>query len=462
MLPLAHNFPTLTLIATMALLCVVVGASLWLWRFDRSMRDVVRSARELARGNLSATVNARGPLHLTALSDALNVMAVQLEDRLSAVVEQRNTTGAILSSMVEGVLALDLDERIISINRAGTEMLRVVPEQIVGRSIQESIRNTTLHSLVGQTLELGGATQGETTLRGRHESEADRYVQVQTAPLKDSHGHRLGVLMVLHDVTELRRLESVRRDFVANVSHEVKTPVAAVKAAVETMLDNPEMHGPQAEWCLKIVQRQAGRLEAIVEDLLTLARIEQQQGELLAEIEAQPLAPLVFAALQTCQSKADERLIKIVNRVPAYLTAQVNGPLLEQALINLIDNAVKYSEPKTTVTLDGLREGDEVVLAVRDQGRGIEPQHLTRVFERFYRTDRARSREMGGTGLGLAIVKHAAETLHGRVSVDSRPGHGSVFRIHLIPAVDLPALPTGTSGTSGTPTSEGAVGHRIP
>ena len=256
-------------------------------------------------------------------------------------------------------------------------------------------------------------------------------IQLQSAILRDEDGRHIGLVLVLHDVTQLRRLESVRRDFVSNVSHEVKTPVSAIKAAVETVLDLPGQDDPDAQRFLQIISRQADRLAAIVDDLLSLARIEQGQEAVLADMKPNPLWPIAAAAIETCEAAAEAKHIHVACECDREVKARVNEQLLTQAVINLIDNAVKYSDTDTSVLVTCEASDREVVLTVTDQGRGIEPKHLPRVFERFYRTDKARSRELGGTGLGLSIVKHVAEVHGGRVSVDSEPGVGSTFRIHL-------------------------------
>ncbi|MEM6391337.1 MAG: ATP-binding protein [Planctomycetota bacterium] len=448
-----------------------LGVAWWQVRRVRGLVEALMdAARRMARGDLSVRVDTQGPFHLGELAASLNRMARQLDDRLSTVVQQRNELGAVLSSMQEGVLAIDLEERVLSVNRAASGLLGVGGVggvgggQIIGRLLAEVVRNTTLQALVRQTLEKGSGVQGETTLRAGESGEdgvtpADRYVQVQTASLRDADGARQGVLVVLHDVTALRRLESVRRDFVANVSHEVKTPVSAIKAAVETMLDDPELPREQGETFMAMIKRQADRLDAIVEDLLSLARLENQQGELLAEVEVQPMSrvgSVAQAAMETCQAKAKEKSIALVyesvTAEEGRVGALINAMLLEQALVNLIDNAVKYSPPETRVRVRVDRLAEEIVVSVIDEGRGIEPRHLARVFERFYRTDRARSRELGGTGLGLSIVKHVAETMGGRVSVDSLPGEGSTFRVHLLTA----ELPAGVSGMGSASTESSA------
>lgn len=230
----------------------------------------------------------------------------------------------------------------------------------------------------------------------------------------------------------LHKLEAMRSDFVANVSHEVKTPVSAIKAAVETMQSDPTMAPQDMERFTKIIARQADRLSAIVDDLLSLARIEQHAGQIYAELQSEPIAPVIEAACETCSVHAEEKQIRLKRTCDPELVAPINAPLLEQATVNLIDNAIKYSPEGTRVDVHVRLNGREVMIEVIDEGRGIEPEHLPRLFERFYRTDKARSRALGGTGLGLSIVKHVAEAHGGRVSVDSRINHGSTFRIHLL------------------------------
>jgi two-component system phosphate regulon sensor histidine kinase PhoR len=271
----------------------------------------------------------------------------------------------------------------------------------------------------------------------RSASEDRRIIEATSAILRDAAGRRMGAVLVLHDVSELRRLESIRQDFVANVSHEIRTPISAIKAAAETLFDDLDYAPDQPtdpqmlRNFLGIISRQAERLHAIVEDLLALARIEQGKREDAIELEPGPLSPVIAAAVETCQAKADEKGISVRVRCETGLMAMMNRTMIEQAIINLIDNAVKYSPEGRKVELVASQDTSEAKIQVIDQGRGIDAVHLPRLFERFYRTDRARSRQMGGTGLGLSIVKHIAEAHGGRVSVESMPGQGSTFTLSI-------------------------------
>lgn len=423
---------------------VLAGAALFgavmlaiLLLISRSIRRLRQAADRLAQGDLSERAAVTGPLQLSALADSLNQMATQLQDRLAAVVQQRNELGTVLSSMVEGVIAIDLDERILSLNPAAAALLSVNPGQAIGKTLQEVVRNTALHDLVARTLKNSSPVEGELTLRSHEDTQEqneDQYLQMHSAMLRDADGSCRGAVIVLHDVTRLRKLEVVRRDFVANVSHEVKTPVSAIKTAVETLMMDDAMEPADAQRFLQIVARQADRLTAIVDDLLSLARLERDSARIRAELQPMPVDDVIRAALDTCQATAATKSISVSLLCDAALRAQINAPLLEQAMVNLIDNALKYSPEKTTITIATEQAEQEVVISVQDQGRGIAPEHLPRVFERFYRTDQARNRSVGGTGLGLSIVKHVAQAHGGRVSVSSVLGKGSTFRIHLMPA----------------------------
>jgi two-component system phosphate regulon sensor histidine kinase PhoR len=240
-----------------------------------------------------------------------------------------------------------------------------------------------------------------------------------------------GAVVVLHDVTELRRLENVRREFVANVSHELRTPVTTIKGFIETLRDGTLDDREQAEYFLEIIARHADRLHAIIEDLLSLSRLEQGAEATELPRTETVLADVLQAAVQDCAAKAMARQVTVTVACDPALRARINAPLLEQAIVNLLDNAINYSKDNSRVWLEANQAGSELTIHVRDQGIGIPQQHLPRLFERFYRVDKARSRERGGTGLGLAIVKHITLAHDGRVSVTSAVGQGSAFSLHL-------------------------------
>ena len=364
---------------------------------------------------------------LAKLVEALNYMAAQLDDRFRTITQQRQEQEAILSSMVEGVVAVDNHDRLITLNKAGARLLMVNPEMAKGQSIQEIIRNKELQRFLQQTRAAAAPAEGEIVLNGLSE----RFIQLHGTKLLDSRNQAIGVLLVMNDVTAMRRLERVRRDFVANVSHELRTPITSLKGFIETLQAGAIQEPENALSFLKIMARQADRLNQIIENLLTLSRIEQEEEEGKVCLSLEPLQAVLQAAIQISAIRAAEKHINVVLNCPDGFQAYINPPLLEEAVVNLIDNAVKYSPPETTVKVEAEQTGEKVLIHVRDQGRGIAMEHLPRLFERFYRVDPSRSRKVGGTGLGLAIVKHIAQAHDGWVTVDSTLGQGSVFTLHL-------------------------------
>jgi two-component system phosphate regulon sensor histidine kinase PhoR len=259
----------------------------------------------------------------------------------------------------------------------------------------------------------------------------ERFLQAHGTILHDAEDRGIGALVVLNDVTRIRKLESVRREFVANVAHEIRTPVTSIKGFVETLLDGALENPKNAEHFLNIIGRQAERLNAIIEDLLSLSRIEQETESAEIALKEGRIIDVLQAAVQLCEKKAAGKKIAVRLACEEDVSAKINPPLLEQALVNLIDNAINYSGRGSPVHVEAARGDTEIIIGVRDQGCGIAKQHLPRLFERFYRVDKARSRKLGGTGLGLAIVKHITQAHGGNVTVESTPGEGSTFRIHL-------------------------------
>lgn len=412
--------------AISALLSLIVSR-----RIARPLEEMTLEAERFARGDLGQRLPVTGSLEIAALGSALNRMAAELDERIQARARQNNEMEAVLSSMSEGVIAVDPEERILRINQAAARLLAVTPAQATGRRVLEVARKAELQRFVARVLASHEMEEEDLCLPG---PDGERSLQMRGAPLRDLGGREIGALMVFNDVTRLRRLESVRRDFVANVSHELKTPITAIKGSVETLLGGGALGEPAAaERFLAIVARQASRLEAIVDDLLALSRIEQDAGAATIPLVPAPVWPVLHAAQQVCQPAADEKQLEIRLFCSSELRGRINAPLLEQALVNLLTNAVKYSSNGGKVVVDAAQLGDQLMIKVQDWGVGIAAEHLPRVFERFYRVDPARSRKLGGTGLGLAIVKHIAQAHGGQVVVHSTPGEGSVFTL-ILPA----------------------------
>lgn len=413
-------------------LAVALGAaivSLWIARRITRPLEVMREGAErFANGELGQPLPIFRNEELAGLAGAMNEMASQLDERIRTVVGQRNEQEAILASMIEGVLALDRNQKILRINQAAATLLGLQADTVIGRSIQEVLRKPELQRFISEVLQSKNPIENQLKLISLRNEE--RHLQLHGAPLRDAAGGDIGALIVINDITRLQRLENIRRDFVANVSHELKTPITAIKGSVETLQSGALAEPGNAVRFLDIIARQADRLNAIIEDLLSLSRIEQEEEK--AEIQLAPalLSQVIQSAIQSCQLKAEDKRVQFVVDCPAALEGQVNAPLFEQALVNLIDNAIKYSNDGGEIHIAASCEHGSTI-TVRDFGCGIERQHLPRLFERFYRVDKARSRKLGGTGLGLAIVKHIIQAHGGQIEVESAPGEGTIFTITL-------------------------------
>ena len=396
-------------------------------QFSQRINELKLGASRLAEGDLKHRLAMPESEELAELAESLNRMAAQLESRMQAVISQRNQLEAVLSSMQEGVIAVNREERIISINPAAARWFDIDAEKIRELSIQEAIRNLGIQRFVARALDSREPVQDDIVVF----QNGERVLNIKSTPLLDIGPKTNGMLIVFSDVTQLRRLENMRRDFVANVSHEIKTPLTAIKGFVETLhqgiVENPE----EAQRFLGIVAKHVNRLNSIVEDLLMLANIEEEGESRALKREKTRLRDVFQNAVQICRPRADQKRIQIEITGDEAVTAHVDPVLLEQAVVNLLDNAIKYSNPDKAVQVEAIHNPHEILLRVQDHGIGIEKKHLPRLFERFYRVDKARSRSLGGTGLGLAIVKHIAQAHGGHVTVESTLGKGSLFSIHL-------------------------------
>ena len=409
-------------------LLLSVLAAAWTARTLQRALDALRvGAERHGAGELVWRIPHQRIAPMQEVAQAQNALAERVDARLTDAVRRLTEQEAVLASMLEGVLAVDHETRILNLNPAAGRIFGMKPEDARGRTLLEVSRNNDLLHFTSAALAATAPLESEIVI---HDPDA-RFLQAHGSVLRDGQGRSIGAVVVLNDVTALRRLETVRRDFVANVSHELKTPITSIKGFVETILDGAVRDPVETERFLRIVQRQADRLHAIVEDLLNLSRIERdaETGDIALEIGA--LRPVLAAAVQSCENQARVRGIRIEEECDPRLTAWINSALLEQAVINLVDNAVKYSPPGGTVRVSAALRDGSVVVRVSDNGQGIEAKHLPRLFERFYRVDKARSRNLGGTGLGLAIVKHIVQAHRGQVSVESAPGEGSTFSLQI-------------------------------
>ena len=392
-------------------------------RLTRPLVSMTLAAGRFAHGEFDHPLPAPTSRELGDLSQTMNQMAAQLDQKIRTITDQRNERDAVLTSMVEGVIAVDPEERIISVNRAASAMLGIDRTATIGHYLQEVIRVAELHRFVDTLLRTRASQDSQFELQGVE----SRIVQALGAPLVNERGQNMGGVVVLHDITRLHRLEQVRRDFVANVSHELRTPITSIKGFVETIRDGGADTAQTARF-LDIISRQTDRLNSIINDLLTLSELEQSsRGEI--GFERVRLGALIQGAIEVVHQKAEAASVTIALHGDTEIETDVNPSLMEQAIVNLLDNAIKYSNPGGLVEIKTAVRDGNITISITDHGCGIERIHLPRLFERFYRVDRARSRELGGTGLGLSIVKHIVTVHGGTVTVDSSPGIGSCFTL---------------------------------
>ena len=396
------------------------------WAINRPVQSMVSGVRRFAVGDFTEPLEVPRLAEVADLAQSLNEMAAQLDERLRAVTKERNQQEAVLASMVEGVLAVDNQGRIMTFNQAAIRLTGIDFENNPSDDICVIAPDTPIAGFVSQILSSAQPRESEFG----NLSQRGRILQAHGSVLRDARGNGIGAVVVLNDVTRLRRLEQVRRDFVANVSHELRTPITSIKGFVETLLDGALEDPEDARRFLEIVAKQADRLNAILGDLLTLSSIEEGEEKATIGLETLPIRETLEAALQLCAKKASVKNIRINLECEADITAPINSSLLEQAIVNLIDNAIKYSPAGSEIAIRASK-ADEVEVHVEDHGCGVAAEHLPRIFERFYRVDKARSRSLGGTGLGLSIVKHVITAHGGRVTVNSTPGSGSTFSIFL-------------------------------
>ncbi|MCG5054446.1 MAG: PAS domain-containing sensor histidine kinase [Myxococcales bacterium] len=425
----------------------VAGVGAWAGPriFADGVSGLLNTAARMAKGDL----RVRSPMNigepLLPLAQALDLLAGNLSSSLDDLKAERDLVGRILERMEEGVLVLDTERRVTLINPALRDVLMPRPGlatadshtsalDVRGRTVLEVFRHAELSALLDRS------SEGE-RVRGEIEVQGLRPRRLMVTATRFTEG---GYLAVFVDVTEIRRLESLRRDFVANVSHELRTPVAAIRSAAETLPMTIEAQDSHAGLrFVDIIERNADRLQSLVEDLLDLSRIESREYRL--QIEPLSVTRIVNQIFGLFRDRAERRKITLVSDIPANLPPlHTDRRALETVLSNLIDNAVKYCPDGSRVAVRAALEADRLRLEVEDSGQGIEAQHLPRIFERFYRIDPGRSRSKGGTGLGLSIVKHLTEAMGGTTTVASVVGKGTTFTLRL-PRARTDAMPSPTN-----------------
>jgi len=416
-----------------------------------SLEEIAAAAEKIAKGHFGQKVYGATTEEVKVLARAFNHMSEQLALQFAQVEEDRQQLRTVLSGMVEGVIALDGGQRVLFANERASQLLEFQTENVVGRKLWEVVRVRALQDIVFEALDSAAPYQGELEWNG----PTNRILTVHAARLLGMPAR--GAVLVFHDTTELRRLERLRQEFVANVSHELKTPLAVITACAETLLDWAGEDPAMRKKFLEQIADQSARLHALILDLLSLARIES--GEAALEREEVQLEPLVMACLERHDARASAKNQVLAAVAPdstngpgfsrahqtaiaTEITAWVDKEAVGQILDNLVDNAVKYTPEGGRIWVRWSADKDFAYLEVEDSGIGIPEVDLPRIFERFYRVDKARSREMGGTGLGLAIVKHLVQAMNGSIQATSKLGQSTKFTIR---------LPRPGSGASGVP-----------
>jgi len=416
---------TVAVVAAIAAILALTLAFALARRISRPLGSMMEAAYAIASGHYEERIHLRSRDEFAALAAVFNSMAEQLQVRIDAMARDRNEVLAILSSMVEGVIAVDPQERIVQINEVAARLLEASVAESIGRPIWEVTRSRTIAGAVSRAMHDGTQVTDEMSL---FRAAGDLHIELHASPLRDRESAPAGVVVVFHDVTRLRELESLRRDFVTNVSHEFKTPVTAIRALVETLLEDSAIEPQTRQQFLEKIKNQCGRLTALVEDLLALSRAESLEGG--SEQTVVDLREPALEALRMLAPAAEAKGLSIEQQLPA-LAVPILGDWegLREIAGNLLDNAVKYTPAGGRIRLRITASDEAANLEIEDTGIGIPPQDLGQVFERFYRVDKARSRQLGGTGLGLSIVKHLAQAMGGQVSVESTLGKGSLFRV---------------------------------
>ncbi len=411
----------LTILAAMAVSLYVTR------RITRPIEQMKKGAMIFARGNLGARLAVPDSEELSELAITMNQMAENLDEKIKEFKSRGMELEAVHSSMLEGVIAIDNNEKIITINRAAARIFDFAESKFKARYIFEVARNFELQKFIQKALATHEPVEGDIVIAG----DKDLILNIHSTALFNTREQRMGTLIIFHDITRIRLLERMHKDFAANVSHELKTPLTTIKGFIETLQEMLASNDTkECENFLKIIEKNVNRMIELINDLLVLSRLERMQGTNI-QFESQDMATLIQGAVNICHKNIKAKNITLNIECPKDITAMVDPILMEQAIINLVDNAVKYSHENKTIaimvsTTDTTRE-----IVIKDNGWGIDKEHLSKIFNRFYRVDRARSRHEGGTGLGLAIVKHIVQYHRGNIDVQSKKNIGTSFKISI-------------------------------
>ena len=426
-LPLANVQKTLFVIRKIVILELVLAlifafilGSILAARTIEPINKMIYASRRFSEGDLGRRVTVSSQDEIGELAATFNKMTQDIEDKIRKIEEQNQKLAAIFNSMIEGIIVIDKAGCLISINPTIERIFGISKKEVEGKLFLDKIRNNDILEVIDKVLKAGKSVSGEITIV----YPVRKIFDINATPIFDLHSVG-GCLIVIHDVTEVRRLETVRSDFVANVSHELKTPLTSITGFIETLLEGALDDKENSREFLRIIQEHAARLNNLVNDLLSLSHLESR--EIVLDKKGINLRQLAEEVILGFRSQLKKRDIEVRNELPVLLLIKADRNRIEQVLTNLIDNAIKFNKEKGCVSIHSQEVNGKIKIIVEDSGMGIPEKDIPRIFERFYRVDKARSRELGGTGLGLSIVKHIVELHEGKVGVESTEGFGSKF-----------------------------------
>ncbi|WP_027414777.1 two-component system histidine kinase PnpS [Aneurinibacillus terranovensis] len=415
---------SLTAILVITLLLFAFVSTRMTKSITQPIEEITRVARDITRNRFKSRINTKAKGEVGQLAKAVNYMASSLEQQVSAIQENEKRLKSILNNMFSGMMLVSDNRRITMVNVATEQILGYNEDELIGRVHNEVGKNFGLSELITRCFETGEKIRDE--LHTYYPTE--RIIDANLSAYKNEDREIKGVIVLLHDITAIRRLEKMRSEFVANVSHELKTPITSIKGFTETLLDGALEDPEISRSFLTIINEESERLNRLISDILDLSKIEQKKMPL--QLEEVNLPALIKETVRIVREDARAKNIAIYLPVEDRVFMEGDRDRLQQVILNLVSNAVNYTPENGEVMLDVREKGKEhIEVVVKDTGIGIPGNHLPRIFERFYRVDKARSRESGGTGLGLAIVKHLVESHHGMITVDSKEGEGTTFTL---------------------------------
>ncbi len=416
------------LIAMFFIILVAAAASLLVTRrITHPIEQMKTGALEFAAGNLGERLAVPASEELSELAITMNRMAGNLDEKIRDFKNRSMELEAVHSSMQEGVIAIDENQKIITINDAAANIFNFSAANLKSKYILEVARNVEFQKFIQRALATHEPVEDDILIS----RDQDLVLNIHSTALYDISEKRMGTLIIFHDITRIRRLEIMHKDFAANVSHELKTPLTAIKGFIETLQEMVLKNDTQqSATFLKIIEKNVNRMVDLINDLLALAKLERLKGT-NTQFESQNISYLIQNAVNMCNENIVQKEIFVNIDCDEAIRIKVDSGLMEQAIINLIDNAIKYSHKKALITIEVVQKETFVDIAIEDNGSGIDQEHLPKIFNRFYRVDKARSRNEGGTGLGLAIVKHIAQYHKGKIEVKSIKDKGSCFTLSL-------------------------------